>query len=88
VSGTRWEKRVSGISSTALQLKCRSNNRESTCAHGKSGNLLRFRHSNKCKNLQNVSGEENASADFLIVAFQQSDQRHNLKRLQFEKLSR
>jgi len=28
--------------------------------------------------LQNVSGEENASADFLIVAFQQSDQSHNL----------
>jgi hypothetical protein len=50
--------------------------------------LARFRHLNKCKNLQNVSGEENASADFLIVAFQQSDQRHNLKRLQFEKLSR
>jgi len=40
--------------------------------------LARFRHSNKCKNLQNVSGEENASADFLIVAFQQSDQSHNL----------
>jgi hypothetical protein len=28
--------------------------------------------------LQNVSGEENASADFLIVAFQPTDQRHNL----------
>jgi hypothetical protein len=39
--------------------------------------LARFRHSNKCKNLQNVSGEENASADFMIVAFQQTDQRHN-----------
>jgi hypothetical protein len=78
VSGTRWEKRVSGISSTTLQLTCRSNIPESTCAHGKSGNLLRFRHSNKCKNLQNVSGEENASADFLIVAFQPTDQSHNL----------
>jgi len=28
--------------------------------------------------LQNVSGEENASADFLIMAFQPTDQRHNL----------
>jgi hypothetical protein len=40
--------------------------------------LADFRHSNKCKNLQNVSGEENTSADFLIVTFQPTDQSHNL----------
>jgi hypothetical protein len=51
--------------------------------------LARFRHSNKCKNLQNVSGEENASADFLILTLEPSGKGHKLNpSSQFKKFSR